>query len=87
MSGRRVDWYIQALTNDVLMHFWYSALRKMHDSVENHKECAIMAFDLILAQDIPNSDVTLPAEDDAPIFVTSTMHKHICYVVQNLREF
>jgi len=34
---RQVDWVVQALVGDVLIHHWYKALRKSHGFVINRK--------------------------------------------------
>ena len=38
MVGSRVDWCINSLIDDVVTHYWYSALQKMHNFVLNKKE-------------------------------------------------
>ena len=55
MTRQRVDWCIQALTGDGLIYYWYLALRKKYDFVENRKKCAIIAFAFILARDISDT--------------------------------
>ena len=59
----------------------------MHGFVENQKEHVIIVSALILACNIPDSNVTLPTEEGGPTFITSTIYWHIQYVVQNRGEF
>ena len=77
MMGRQVDWCRHALIGDVLTHYRYSSLKKRHDFVENRKDHSITVSALILTPEILDSDVTLPAEEGAPAFVTFTNHRYV----------
>ena len=37
VHGRRLDWIIYELTEEILSHFWYQAMRKQHGFVSNLK--------------------------------------------------
>ena len=37
MVGHRVDWCIHALTDDIVTHYWYFALQKIHNFVANKR--------------------------------------------------
>ena len=87
MMGQRVDWCNQILTDDVLMHYLYLAVKKKHGFVVNRNEHNFTMSALILAQDIPDSDVTLSTNDGGHIFFTSITHRHVSYIVFNPSDF
>ena len=83
MTGRRVDWCITALTEDVVDHYWYKDLRKEKGFIDN-KKCQDTVVDSILkARAIPDDDVTLPVHEGDTALVTSTEHRHLRYTVHN----
>ena len=83
MSGRRVDWCITALTQDVLDHYWYKDLRKEKGFVDNKKMQDSVVSSILKARAIPDEDVTLPLKDGDTALVTSTSHRHLRYTVHN----
>jgi hypothetical protein len=83
MTGRRVDWCITALTEDVLDHYWYKDLRKEKGFVDNKKMQDTVVDSILKARQIPDIDVTLPKTDGDTAFVTSTTHRHLRYTVHN----
>lgn len=83
MTGRRVDWCITALTEDVVDHYWYKALRKEKGFVDNKKGQDIVVSSILRARKIPDEDVTLPEMDGDTALVTSTDHRHLRYTVHN----
>ena len=83
MTGRRVDWCITALTEDVLDHYWYKDLRKEKGFVDNKKQQDTVVNSILKARLIPDSDVTLPESDGGFALVTSTSHRHLRYTVHN----
>ena len=83
MTGRRVDWCITALTEDVLDHYWYKDLRKESGFIDNKKLQDITVESILKARKIPDSDVTLPEETGGFALVTSTTHRHMRYTVHN----
>ena len=87
MVGRRVDWCIHALTRDVVTHYSYYVLQKIHGFVDNKKERGIVVSALIQARDIPDTDVTLLVSKGGLAFVTSTTHRHIHHAIHNSSKF
>jgi hypothetical protein len=83
MTGRRVDWCISALTEDVLDHYWYKDLRKQMGFVDNKKMQDSIVNSILKARSIPDDDVTLPSKDGDMALVTSTEHRHLRYTVHN----
>ena len=83
MTGRRVDWCITALTEDVLDHYWYKDLLKEKGFVFNKKIQDSVVNSILKARSIPDEDVTLPAMDEDVALVTSTDHRHLRYTVHN----
>ena len=83
MTGRRVDWCITALTEDVLDHYWYKDLRKEKGFVDNKKMQDSVVSAILKARAIPDKDVTLPLKDGDTALVTSTSHRHLRYTVRN----
>ena len=83
MTGRRVDWCITALTEDVLEHYWYKDLRKQAGFVDNKKIQDSVVNSILKARNIPDEDVTLPGESGDVALVTSTEHRHLRYTVHN----
>lgn len=83
MIGRRVDWCITALTEDVLDHYWYKDLRKEKGFVDNKKMQDCVVESILKARAIPDEDVTLPVIDGDTALVTSTEHRHLRYTVHN----
>ena len=57
MVGRRVDWTITSLSEDVHDHFWYKGLRKDKGFIENKKMQDVAVSALMKAWEIPDSDV------------------------------
>ena len=84
MTGRRVDWCITALTEDVLDHYWYMDLRKQMGFVDNKKMQDSIVNSILKARSIPDDDVTLPLKDVDVALVTSVEHRHLRYTVHNL---
>ena len=83
MTGRRVDWCITALTEDVLDHYWYKDLRKQKGFVDNKKMQDSIVSSILKARSIPDEDVTLPSTEHDFALVTSTDHRHLRYTVHN----
>ena len=83
MTGRRVDWCITALTEDVLDHYWFKDLCKENGFVDNKKLQDITVESILKAREIPDSDVTLPEVEGGFALVTSTEHRHLRYTVHN----
>ena len=83
MTGRRVDWCITALTEDVVDHYWYKDLRKEKGFIDNKKLQDCVVDSILKARAIPDEDVTLPTEDGDTALVTSTSHRHLRYTVHN----
>ena len=83
MTGRRVDWCITALTEDVVDHYWYKDLRKEKGFVDNKKMQDTVVDSILKARNIPDTDVTLPVEEGDTAMVTSTSHPHMRYTVYN----
>ena len=86
MVGRRVDWTITALTEEVHDHFWYKGLRKETGFIDNKKMQDYAVTALIKARDIPDCDVTLNVMPGNYALVTSSKHPHIRYAVYNPGE-
>ena len=84
MTGRRVDWCITALTEDVHDHYWYKDLRKEKGFVDNKKMQDKVVDSILKARLIPDTDVTLPLKEGDTAMVTSTTHRHMRYTVYNL---
>lgn len=69
--GRRLDWVIYELTEEILSHYWYQAMRKQHGFVPNLKQEQFVINAVLKAREIPDSCVTLPIATDGPALVTS----------------
>ena len=69
--GRRLDWVIYELTEEILSHYWYQAMRKQNGFVPNLKQEQFVINAVLKAREIPDSCVTLPIADDGPALVTS----------------
>ena len=69
--GRRLDWVIYELTEQILSHYWYQAMRKQHGFVPNLKQEQFVINAVLKAREIPDSCVTLPIATDGPALVTS----------------
>lgn len=74
MTGRRMDWCIAALTEDVLDHNWYKDIRKEKGFVDNKKMQDCVVESILKARAIPDDDVTLPVIGGDTALVTSTEH-------------
>ena len=81
--GRRLDWVIYELTEDILSHYWYQAMRKQHGFVPNLKQEQFVINAVLKAREIPDSCVTLPIADDGPALVTSKSNAGKLYTVYN----
>ena len=81
--GRRLDWVIYELTEDILSHYWYQAMRKQHGFVPNLKQEQFVINVVLKAREIPDSCVTLPIADDGPTLVTSKSDAAKVYSVYN----
>ena len=81
--GRRLDWVIYELTGEILSHYWYQAMRKLHGFVPNLKQEQFVINAVIKAREIPDSCVTLPIADDGPALVTSMNNAAKLYSVYN----
>ncbi len=57
--GRRVSWAIHALVGDLLLHYWYSGLKKSNGFVLNRKHEQFVISVVLKAKMIPDSCVTL----------------------------
>ena len=86
MVGRRIDWIITALTEEVHGHFWYKGLRKENGFVDNKKMQNFVVIALMKARDIPHVDVTLNVLPGNHALVNSSEHQHIKYIVHNRAE-
>ena len=86
MVGRRVDWTITSLTEDVHDHFWYKGLRKEKGFIENKKMQDVVVSALMKAREIPDSDVALNQLPGNCAVVTSQEHRDVQYVVHNPGE-
>jgi hypothetical protein len=83
MAGRRVDWCVWGLHEEVEPHYWYTSLRKEGGFVDNKKKQDTVVSALLRARSIPETDVTLPTFAGGPAFVTSQTHRHLRYIVYN----
>ena len=81
--GRRLDWVIYELTEEILSHYWYQAMRKQHGFVPNLKQEQFVINAVLKAREIPDSCVTLPIADDGPAIVTSKTNASKLYSVYN----
>ena len=81
--GRRLDWMIYELTEEILSHYWYQAMRKQHGFVPNLKQEQFVINAVLKAREIPDTCVTLPIADDGPALVTSKTNPAKCYSVYN----
>ena len=81
--GRRLDWVIYELTEDILSHYWYQAMRKQHGFIPNLKQEQFVINAVLKAREIPDSCVTLPIADDGPAIVTSKTNAAKSYSVYN----
>ena len=81
--GRRLDWVIYELTEEILSHYWYQAMRKQHGFVPNLKQEQFVINAVLKAREIPDSCVTLPIADDGPALVTSKSTASKVYLVYN----
>ena len=79
--GRRLDWVIYELTEEILSHYWYQAMRKQHGFVNNLKQEQFVINAVLKAREIPDSCVTLPIADDGPALVTSKTNAAKVYSV------
>lgn len=86
MVGRRVDWSITCLTEDVHDHFWYKGLRKDSGFVDNQKMQDFAVSAIVKARLIPDSDVSLNQSPGDCALVTSTSDREVRYVVHNPGE-
>jgi len=68
--GRRLDWVIYELTEEILSHYWYQAMRKQHGFVPNLKQEQFVINAVLKAREISDSCVTLPIADDGAALVT-----------------
>jgi hypothetical protein len=74
--GRCVDWVINELVGDVLLHYWYKSLRKNHGFVLNKKQENFVINVFLMARMIPNARVTLPTNNFGMALVTSKKRLH-----------
>ena len=81
--GRRLDWVIYELTEEIFSHYWYQAMRKQHGFVPNLKQEQFVINAVLKAREIPDSCVTLPIADDGPAIVTSKTNASKLYSVYN----
>ena len=81
--GRRLDWVIYELTEDILSHYWYQSMRKQHGFVPNLKQEQFIINVVLKAREIPDSCVTLPIANDGPALVTSKTTAGKLYIVYN----
>ena len=81
--GRRLDWVIYELTEEILSHYWYQAIRKQHGFVPNLKQEQFVINAVLKAREIPDSCVTLPIACDGPALVTSKSNVEKVYSVYN----
>ena len=81
--GRRLDWVIYELTEDILSHYWYQSMRKQHGFVLNLKQEQFIINAVLKAREIPDSCVTLPIANDGPALVTSKTNASKLYSVYN----
>lgn len=86
MVGRRVDWSITTLTEEVHDHFWYKRLRKEMGFVDNKKMQDVVVSALVRARNIPDSDVSLDQFPGNYALVTSQSNRDTRYVVHNPGE-
>jgi hypothetical protein len=81
--GRRLDWVIYELTEEILGHYWYQAMRKQHGFVPNLKQEQFIINAVLKAREIPDSCVTLPIATEGPALVTSCNNAKKLYTVYN----
>ena len=81
--GRRLDWVIYELTEEILSDYWYQAMRKQHGFVPNLKQEQFVINVVLKAREIPDSCVTLPIACDGPALVTSKTNASKSYSVYN----
>ena len=81
--GRRLDWVIYELTEEILSHYWYQAMRKQHGFVPNLKHEQFVINAVLKAREIPENCVTLPIACDGPALVTSKNNAAKSYSVYN----
>ena len=81
--GRRLDWVIYELTEEILSHYWYQAMRKQHGFVPNLKQEQFVINAVLKAREIPDSCVTIPIANDGPALVTSKTNASKSYKVYN----
>jgi hypothetical protein len=81
--GRRLDWVIYELTEDILSHYWYQAMRKQHGFVPNLKQEQFIINAVLKAREIPDSCVTLPIATEGPALVSSRNNAEKLYTVYN----
>ena len=78
MLGRRVDWLVHKLIEEVLNHFWYQNLQKCFGFVINKKQQHVVVGALLKARNIPD---TLLVEDGGPAIVCLYSKPHVVYIV------
>jgi hypothetical protein len=83
LVGRRVDWLIDELTNDVINRYEFNAYMKENGFEGNRKRERVVINSLLQARKIPDHCVTLPSETGEPAYVTSNKRPHLRYAVHN----
>ena len=83
LDGRRLDWLIHELTNDVVTKYDYNQYMKENGFITNKKAEQIVRNSIISANKIPDSSVSLPSRPGDPAIVTSSKRAHIRYAVYN----
>ena len=81
--GRRLDWVTYELTEEILSHYWYQAMRKQHGFISNLKQEQFVINVVLKAREILDSCVTLPIACDGPTLVTSKSNAAKLYYVYN----
>jgi hypothetical protein len=83
LVGRRVDWLIDELTNDVINRYEFNAYMKENGFEGNRKRERVVINSLLQARKIPDDCVILPSETGEPAYVTSNKRPHLHYAVHN----
>ena len=81
--GRRMDWLIYNLTGDVLTHYWYNVQYKAYGFIRNNKHEGIVAFAIIKANDILDTNVLICMDKDVA-YVGSVNNRPKLWTIKRL---